>query len=455
MATTAFSIGVPATVADAASVGACLPAAAACPAKRRQPRRLRDHASRDAGRVFIGSSMFGTAVRASRRSQAPVPSARPVVEASSTGVQTPPALEGAELEKFLQDFDASGSDNLFLFQRELGPQGGRAVAEYLRKRIAAKGGSALRNLNLTINMMGDEAASEIARAVKEDKDLMLLVLSHNKLAGGSLAALEGMLQANRGLEMLDLAYNDLRDDGAERMVRSWLHSASNLRVMVLSGNNVTPAGGRAVAEAIRSMPKDRDLSFAGADEFKMVSGRELFLARNGLDGEAVEDIVGALLDGPMGSFLTSLALNENPIGDRGAAAMARCLKERNRFYRLDLDATGMGDEGVTAIADALRTSRSCTRIYLPDNGITDKGCVALAEALLENDTMSRLDLKNNSIGDEGAFALAKTVEVTQGLTVLELNGNKITAAGAEAVVEAAKKNTRVSVIGLKKLLQGK
>ena len=48
---------------------------------------------------------------------------------------------------------------------------------------------------------------------------------------------------------------------------------------------------------------------------------------------------------------------------------------------------------------------------MENNAIGDEGAAALAEALKVNTALTWLDLKDNEIGDEGAAALAEALKV--------------------------------------------
>ncbi|KAG0268977.1 hypothetical protein BGZ96_006575, partial [Linnemannia gamsii] len=53
------------------------------------------------------------------------------------------------------------------------------------------------------------------------------------------------------------------------------------------------------------------------------------------------------------------------------------------------------------------TNSTLTTLALEDNSIGESGAVALSKALKTNSIMTTLNLENNSIGDNGAVALSK------------------------------------------------
>ena len=125
-------------------------------------------------------------------------------------------------------------------------------------------------------------------------------------------------------------------------------------------------------------------------------------------------------------MLTYPELNNNNIGDSGAAAVAEALKNNTALTRLYLHYNTIGDIGAVAIAGALK-SNTVTTLYLEHNNIGDSGAAALAEALKKNTALTTLWLQHNNIGDSGAAALVEMLESNTALTALGLgNNNNVT-----------------------------
>ncbi|KAK5797001.1 hypothetical protein F5H01DRAFT_125986 [Linnemannia elongata] len=61
-----------------------------------------------------------------------------------------------------------------------------------------------------------------------------------------------------------------------------------------------------------------------------------------------------------------------------------------------------------------------TTLALQYNSIGDNGAIALSEALKTNSTLITLELRDNSIGDNGAIALSDALKANSTLTILNL-----------------------------------
>ncbi|CAF1629918.1 unnamed protein product, partial [Adineta ricciae] len=73
-----------------------------------------------------------------------------------------------------------------------------------------------------------------------------------------------------------------------------------------------------------------------------------------------------------------------------------------KLTTLNLNSNKIGAKGAQHIADALRTNTTLTTLDLDYNGIGAKGAKHIAHALRTNTTLATLNLRRNEIGDEGA-----------------------------------------------------
>jgi len=183
---------------------------------------------------------------------------------------------------------------------------------------------------------------------------------------------------------------------------------------------------RAQVAAVSALPRMADLSITATSDVK---AERLF-----------PEVVVLLVDGLLRhstATLEQLNLCGNRLGDEGAVAVARLVREAPRLRTLHLSHTALvaagwralgeavgqssslvlltlsgmpaaGETGASAIAAALSTSTSLQRVSLSGCAIGDAGAVALANVLRRQSANSRLhalDLSRNDIGDEGTAAL--------------------------------------------------
>ncbi|MDR3131481.1 MAG: hypothetical protein LBU02_00025 [Rickettsiales bacterium] len=121
--------------------------------------------------------------------------------------------------------------------------------------------------------------------------------------------------------------------------------------------------------------------------------------------------------------LTSLNLEGNKIGKRGAEALAN--GNLANLISLDLRWNGIGKKGAEALANGNLTH--LTKLDLWNNNIDDKGAEALANGNLAN--LISLNLRWNRIGKKGIEALANGNLINLNELDLRWNGNSEKDAG--------------------------
>ncbi|KAF9124610.1 hypothetical protein BG015_005054, partial [Linnemannia schmuckeri] len=138
----------------------------------------------------------------------------------------------------------------------------------------------------------------------------------------------------------------------------------------------------------------------------------------------------------------------NPIGCKGAVALAETLQTNPTLATWDLKYNSIESDGAVVLAEVLKTNSTLTTLDLYDNLIRSDGAKALAKALKANSALTTLDLYDNSIGSDGAKALAEALKANSALTTLHLGGNSIGSDGAKALAEALKTNSILATLNL-------
>jgi len=182
-----------------------------------------------------------------------------------------------------------------------------------------------------------------------------------------------------------------------------------------------------------------------------------------------------------------LDLQDNAIGESGAAALGEALQSNHRLTHLYLKNTNIGNEGAEGLAKALQAERAfsqfnpvqeryshdpgvvqlyfglvkalhsdgtfgtrLTRLDLSESMISSSGAMALADALLSNRTLERLDLSSNKIECSSAAAFAEALQSNRTLTHLDLRRNEIGDLGAKEFAENLQDNDTLRFLDLRK-----
>ena len=297
----------------------------------------------------------------------------------------------------------------------IGSEGADAIAEALGRS------QAVTECNLRGNNLDIQSAMLLAK-VGTERRIMLSGLKHDQteadLSEQSLQPCDAVLLAS------DLAVNGtVATLGLEDFVR--LAVNGSLMKLSLESNELGPAGGKAIAEALR------------------VHGtlRELNLADNKLGPKGAHSISEAL---KVNRTLTELNLADNKLGWQGAKAIADALTMNDDLTELNndvltelhLDSNQLGRQGAEAVAEVLCVSDSLKKLSLWDNRIDPEGAAAIAEALKVNSALQYLWLSENSVGNAGSIAIAEALQVNSSLRVLSLFDNQVGEDGAVAIGKA-------------------
>lgn len=119
-----------------------------------------------------------------------------------------------------------------------------------------------------------------------------------------------------------------------------------------------------------------------------------------------------------------LRLNGQHITDNDCINMGSALKGHETFTYLHLSHNQIGDTGASAIAKGIK-NMSLTIVHLHNNHIGDDGAIILAEAIKGMTSLNWLSLDYNQIGDIGAIAICQAIKDMQNLNILYLNENRI------------------------------
>ncbi|XP_052133307.1 NLR family CARD domain-containing protein 3-like isoform X1 [Frankliniella occidentalis] len=146
------------------------------------------------------------------------------------------------ISRFLQQLNEGLVDLRFY---GVNPRTVRAIAQALMYNPS------VHTLDLSGNWLSDEAAYYLAELLlRENVALRRLAMRGCKLSARAAAMLAEGVELNHSLQELDLADNELGDDGVKAMQEA-LAQNDELRELDLSNNNLGPAAAAALGKALR------------------------------------------------------------------------------------------------------------------------------------------------------------------------------------------------------------
>lgn len=190
---------------------------------------------------------------------------------------------------------------------------------------------------------------------------------------------------------INVEFTKLSDREVEHVIRALrLPSFVYLR---LRDNKLTVKQSEAIMLAVVDSPAVRGLSF-----------RE-----NELGMAATTALTRALAES---DNLKNVDLRSAKLGDEGAAVLAEGL---TKLTTLNIEGNNIGPEGMSSIAAALEAQPSTLEsLYVGNNPMSDRGAAALARAiqLAPGHMLSAVFVSDKSIGEEGKAALRVAAQET-------------------------------------------
>ena len=164
----------------------------------------------------------------------------------------------------------------------------------------------------------------------------------------------------------------------------------------------------------------------------------VFLGCNGIAEDGATAIARKLAENPN---LLGLWLKRNPLGDQGLIELSAAVAQHPSLRTLDLVHTAVGRVGLRALVDALaNANRSVERLFLDANDLQPQDAAVLGDLLRSEAPLRELYLDNNHLGDVGVEALAAALAQNSGLRVLALASNGIGEKGFVALAEAIRRH---------------
>ena len=324
---------------------------------------------------------------------------------------------------------------------------------------------------------GTKGATGIGKLVHNNKSLEKVNVSCCKIDGKGVHHLVQALRENTTVTKLNLSGNPIGTNGALALAKV-VHNKS-LQNFDMSNCNIDSEGLYAchLAQSFceNTTLKELDLShnpigtltkgaMALAKVMHSTSLQVVKVCSCSIDSEGAYHITQALHEN---TTLRRLDLSHNPIGTNGAMALmhskslqevdmghcsidseglghlARASYENTTLKKLDLSYNPIGKKGAKALAKLMR-NMSLQEVTMCYCRIDSVGARHLAKALCENTTVRNLDLSGNHIG-QGAVALAEMLHTNTSLQRLRLHKTRLSEEGIHKLLKAITVNSTLQL----------
>ena len=258
----------------------------------------------------------------------------------------------------------------------------------------------LKTINISHNMITDQAADMLANVLLQNIKLKDINLSYNNLSSsGTVSIFKGMKNVSN-LETIDISHNMITDEAAENVATVLYHNYK-LKSLDLSSNYFTSEGLRKIFDCLKNAMYLRKLNIncneitaKAADTIAMVLShnsklRELDLGNNFMQTASAVIIFNSLRHI---SNLKKLRINGNMITDEAADDIAAVLSQSTELEELDISCNNLQTAGTIKIFESIKHTRTLTKLSIADNMVTDEATVYIVDVLLNNSNLKELNL---------------------------------------------------------------
>ncbi|ETW07740.1 hypothetical protein H310_02183 [Aphanomyces invadans] len=216
-------------------------------------------------------------------------------------------------------------------------------------------------------------------------------LKHLRIVRGNLGrALSSAAHLPHRLHTLVLLNTHLTPTSMMHKIM-WL---SHLVELHLDGNPVRDRGVRRLVKALLASSRTGDIPL-----------KVLGLANAGIGADGGADLASVL---PL-TYLTSLSVGRNAMGDSVGLTLAAVLPRCRHLSHLDVHRLALTDDGVVAIVSALPMCQSLEFVNLSENWTTFVGAVQLVTVLPQCAHVKFLSLAHNPLEARGVQALMRVL----------------------------------------------
>ncbi|KAF9275070.1 hypothetical protein BGZ68_000134 [Mortierella alpina] len=217
--------------------------------------------------------------------------------------------------------------------------------------------SNLRHVSMRSNRIGASGGVWLGVLMRDYDDQPNKAIPNNNEEQGFKRVFPGvanpeLLKRTRGVEVLDVSDNDLRQ-GAD-FVAQTLRRNMSLKCLVLANNNLDPARLAVLADALKLN----------------IGLQALDLSNNRVGGPVITGINALTQKLSFNKTLTKLSLSNTGLQSEGAIALAEFLPETRTLTQLDLTGNELVDiAGVMALSVSIRMNKSltCLDMNVPPN----------------------------------------------------------------------------------------
>ncbi|XP_072109319.1 NACHT, LRR and PYD domains-containing protein 3-like isoform X1 [Mobula birostris] len=338
---------------------------------------------------------------------------------------------------------------LRLWNNKLGDSGVKLLSVVLKNRQCK-----IKELQLGANDLTASCIEDLAAALSENRSLLVLELSNNKLGNSGIKYLSVALK-NPGckIKKLSLKANGLTAACVEDLF-SALSINQSLTTVSLGSNKLGDAGVHQLPKCLRNVEEleldDNNLSACCTEDLASTlstyqSLRALNLSNNNLGDSGMKRLFAALTK--VNQNLEELRLWTVGLTVSCAPDLTSMLRKSCSLTVLDLGGNELGDKGMELLCEGLMNWDSkLQKLKFWKNNLTDLCTKHLVRALYAVQSLQKLDLRSNSFTDESVEPFRTLIMKCGNLNMIDLDENNFSSRGQEQLLSLRKCRYGMKVI---------
>ena len=223
----------------------------------------------------------------------------------------------------------------------------------------------LEAINISHNMITDEAAEYLASVLSRSNKLKTLDLSSNLFKDGAFVSIFQRLKNIVYLRKLSISCNEISTKGA-RSIAMFLSHNSNLEELDLGNNFMQTSDFIVVFKSLRHI-----------------------------------------------SSLKKLYINDNMITDEAAEDIAVVLSQNTKLEELDVSGNNLQTAGVIKIFHGIKHTLTLAKFNIAHNMFTDEATKYIVDCLSNKSNLKELNLSNTNINEATIFQAVELLNLTK------------------------------------------
>ena len=299
----------------------------------------------------------------------------------------------------------------------------------------------LQEFDLSYNSLSTSAAINIFKGMRNITHLIVINISHNMITDEAAEDIATVLSCNNKIQSLDLSCNYFTSKGFIKIFKfECLKNIIYLKKLSISSNkiNVNAAHSIGTVLSLNSTLEEVDIS----SNLMQAPGSNLMQApgSNLMQAPAATIIFKSLRHS---KSLKKVYINNNLINDKAADELAIVLFHNTSLQKIDLSNNNLSSSDAIKIFEGMRNITNLEAIDISYNMIRCEATMELATVLSHNNNLQSLDISHNNLNSDGCKKVMDEMNNKLHLKKIDISYNQVTSAATDSIAAFLSHNSKL------------